>query len=161
LLCLRIADSGRLRDYVLAGLLTGLAVTAKVLAFPLMVTIALSHLQRAASERPLAAGPAGGSPGFGARLGWLARALFDGRLLLAAVLTLAGLFITAPQILLHRAEVVAFYKWVTEAGAGGGMFRFDIHLGHPAWRVYLSTLHWGLGDLLAALSFAALLIFLI
>lgn len=161
LLCLRIAESGRLRDYLLAGLLTGLAVTAKPLAFPLVVTIALSHLQRAASERQLAASPSGGSQGLGARLSWLVRALFDWRLLLAAVVTLAGLFATAPQILLRRAEVVVFYKWLAEAGAGGGMFRFDIHSGRHAWQVYLSTLRWGLGDLLAALSFAALLIFLI
>jgi Dolichyl-phosphate-mannose-protein mannosyltransferase len=158
LLCLRIAESGRARDYLLAGLLTGLAVTAKPLAFPLVVTIALAHLQRAAGER---ATEGETPPGLGVRLGRLARALFDWRLLLAAVLTLAGLFATSPQILLHREEVVTFYKWIAEAGAGGGMFRFDIHLGRPAWRVYLSALHWGLGDLLAGLSFAALILFLI
>jgi 4-amino-4-deoxy-L-arabinose transferase-like glycosyltransferase len=154
LLCLRIAEAGRLRDYALAGLLAGLAVTAKPLAFPLVMTIALSHLQRAAGERELPAG-------FGARLGWTLRGLLDGRLLLAAGLTLVAMFATSPQLLTRRAEVLELYKWLAEAGAGGGMFRFDIHFGQPAWRVYLSTLFWGLGALLAALAFGALLVYLI
>lgn len=151
-LCLHLADGGRLHHYLLAGLLTGCAITAKALAWPLIVPITLAHLMAAGRRRRE------GEAGAASRWWWL-RALFDPRLIAAAVAVLAGVVATAPQLVLDRKAFVAFYKWLAAAGEQGGMFRSDIHLGEAPWEVYLYAYSWGLGWVLPLLGLAGLALF--
>src|SRR6185436_19518025 len=90
--CALLARTRSLRHYLLAGLLAGVAIAAKQLTWPLVVTILLCHLFPERDPARAAAGPAPASP---ARR-WLSR-LLDGKLLLAALATVVAFLATSPE----------------------------------------------------------------
>jgi 4-amino-4-deoxy-L-arabinose transferase-like glycosyltransferase len=146
LACVRIAETGAWRYYLLAGAATGLAIPIKQLTWPLLPLLFLFHLNRlnaAAGEEPV----------------WrrLVRALFSARLIVASALALLLILATSPQILLHTRRYFAYWKLAAALGAKGGLDRLALDPG-PRWWFYLTSLEWGLGDLLLLLSLAGVVL---
>ncbi len=149
----RLSPSGPVRTYLLAGLFAGLAFSCKPLVWPIFVLIALFHLFPIEGDRP-----GGPSSGAGAWLRHLRR-LLSGRLIAAAVVSVAAFFATAPQYVLHWGKTMAFWKGAVQIGAAGGMDRIRLDDG-PAARFYLGALDWGLGHLLFAACLAGFVLVL-
>jgi hypothetical protein len=154
LACVRIAETGTWRYYLLAAVTTGLAIPIKQLTWPLIQLIFLFHLdfQVKARER--------GEPA-GRESVWrrLASALFSARLIGAYSLALLFILITSPQILLHSKRYFAYWKLAAALGAKGGLDRLALDPG-PRWWFYLTSLEWGMGDLLLFLSLAGMVLVL-
>jgi hypothetical protein len=143
--CTSLARRRTWRQYLWAGLLAGVAIAAKQLTWPLVVTIFLYH---AFPERPAGEGP---EPRAGLRR-WL-----DGKLALAALATVVAFLATSPQVVLTPRRYYVFFKYVASLGAKGGFERFAVDSGH-AWQVYLEALRWGMGDVVLVLAFAGLVL---
>jgi hypothetical protein len=135
----RLSPRGRRRDYLLAGVAAGLAVSAKLLAWPLFVLLFLFH-----------AFPAGGTP---QGESWFRRTFLNGRLVLMAGAALASFLATAPQLLLHFKPTYAFWKFAASLGAAGGMGKVKLDEG-PRLSFYFTSMRWGMGDLLLLLCLA-------
>jgi hypothetical protein len=145
--CTGLARNRTWRQYLWTGLLAGVAIAAKQLTWPLVVTIFLYHIlpEPSAGEDT--------APGPGA---WLRR-LFDGRLILAALATVAAFLATSPEVVITPQRYYVFWKYVASLGARGGFERLAVDSGH-AWQVYLEALRWGMGDLVLALALAGLVL---
>jgi dolichyl-phosphate-mannose-protein mannosyltransferase len=143
--CTSLARNRTWRQYLWAGLLAGVAIAAKQLTWPLVVTIFLYH---AFPERPAGKGPEPSA--------W-ARRWFDGKLALAALATVVAFLATSPQVVLTPGRYYVFWKYVAGLGAKGGFERLAVDSGH-AWQVYLEALRWGMGDLVLALALAGLVL---
>ena len=144
-LCTRLSPR-RPAVYAGAGLLAGLAISTKLLAWPLLVVMLL--FQVLAWRRDRAMAPPAGDP---------APRRPAARLLPPALGFLAvavGFCAGSPQALLRFHDVVTFWKWVSAVGKEGGMDRFDIRFGHPSWQIYLNAFDWGLGIALLVLCAA-------
>jgi 4-amino-4-deoxy-L-arabinose transferase-like glycosyltransferase len=141
----RGAGWGSVWPYLAAGACAGLAVGAKLLVWPIFVTLAAAHLYAARS------GSDGG--GDGGRPSW-PRAILSGRLAGAYAVAAAAFVASSPAILLRFDDWWTFWTWVVSAGEGGGMDRFDIHAGEAVWRMYLGAAGWGLGAAVALLAVA-------
>lgn len=144
----RLSPSGPVRTYLLAGVFAGLAFSCKPLVWPVFVLIALFHLFPLDGDRPRG--------GAGA---WLRR-LLAGRLIAAAIVSVAAFLVTAPQYLLHWEKTMAFWKYALQIGATGGMDRVRLDDGPAAW-FYLGALDWGLGHLLLAACLAGFVLVLV
>lgn len=136
----RLSPRGRWRDYLLAGAAAGLAVSAKLLAWPLFVLLFLFH-----------AFPSERTDGES----WLRRTFLNGRLVLMAGAALVSFLATAPQLVLHFKPTYAFWKFAATLGATGGMGKIKLDEG-PRLYFYLTSMRWGMGDLMLLLCLAGL-----
>jgi 4-amino-4-deoxy-L-arabinose transferase-like glycosyltransferase len=139
---LRLFEDGAVRWYVLAGLALGLASAAKYPSAMFAAAIVVAHLGRVGR----------GQPG-----GWitqslrLAGALFDWRLWLAGLLTIAAFLVTSPYILIDwrrfQEDFLPQMNRALQTGSVGG-----IGLSGPfAWLLFApSVVGWGV-DLPVAL----------
>lgn len=134
----RLSPRGRWRDYLLAGTAAGLAVSAKLLAWPLFVLLFLFHAFPA--ERPQGEG-------------WFRRTFLNGRLVLMAGAAVVSFLATAPQLVLHFKPTYAFWKFAATLGASGGMGKIKLDEG-PRLYFYLNSMRWGMGDLMLLLCLA-------
>ncbi len=137
--CTRLQAGGPLRPYLLAGVCGGLALSAKLLAWPLAVLILLFHLVPDGD-------PAGEPPAAAAAQPWLRR-LLDSRLAFAALAMLVSFLAFTPVLLLAPSRYLATWKFIYSLGRLGGVGRFKV-TDDPPWLFYWRWLRWGMGDLL-------------
>lgn len=144
---LRLGPAGRWRDHLLAGLFAGLALTAKLLLWPVLLLPALA----------VAAAPAGSAIGGSraAALGRRLRRLLSPRLLAAYAVAAAAALATMPQLLVETEAVLGFWRQASMIGRAGGLGHFRLDDGGPAW-TYLYTLLWGTGAAMTAAILAGL-----
>jgi len=152
LAAVRIAETAAWRHYLLAGAATGLALPIKQLTWPLLPLLFIFHFH---SRGPVAE-PTGGET-FWRRL---VRSVFSARLIAAYSLALVLVLLTSPQILLHFKRYVSYWKLAAALGAKGGLDRLALDPG-PRWWFYLTSLEWGMGDLLLLLSLAGVALVLV
>ena len=146
-LCTRLSPR-RPAVYAGAGILAGLAISTKLLAWPLLVLMLLFHVLgvRRSRAAPAAGGSAPGRPAdwmWPPALGFLA--------------VVAGFIAGSPQVVLRFRGFLVFWQWVSAVGKEGGMDRFDIRFGHPSWQIYLNAFEWGLGIALLVLAAAGVI----
>jgi hypothetical protein len=153
LACVRIAETGGWRYYLLAGAATGLAIPIKQLTWPLLPLLLLFHFN---ARDGAVAEPAGEED---VQRGWRGsvRWLFSPRLVVACSLALLLILLTSPQILLNTQRYFSYWKLAAALGAKGGLDRLALDPG-PRWWFYLTSLEWGMGDLLLLLSLAGVLL---
>lgn len=149
--CLRLQSTRSYRDYLLAGLLCGLAISSKMLVWPVVVVLLVFHLRADLARQ---------EPRTRTGLYRFLAALLSPRLAAASLASAVAFVATTPGLAQKPREFVRFYQWLAGVGAGGGMDRFDINDGVASWKVYLVGAHWAVGDLLLLLVAVGVLFFL-
>lgn len=145
---LRLTPGGRWRDHLLAGLFCGLAFSAKLLAWPVMLLPALVYLARPLEvEETATAG----------RLLRRLRRLLSGRLVIAYCVAAVAAIAAMPQVVLKWDEVLVFWQRAAKIGLAGGLGPFRLDDGGPL-ATYLYTLVWGTGWVMSAAILAGLVL---
>ncbi|MEM9293659.1 MAG: glycosyltransferase family 39 protein [Acidobacteriota bacterium] len=166
---LRLSDSGSWRHYLLAGAFAGFALSAKLLSWPIVVTLFLFHAvgtservtkqlqgdQSDGQQSDSEAAPASG------RWGLRLRRIFLSPRLTLAAFTSAGLYLLlSPHWILHTEKVLTYWKLSSTLGEQGGVGPFQLDPG-GALLTYFKTLLWGFGTPLALFAVAGLALALV
>lgn len=125
------------RWYLLAGLISGLAIGTKLTLWPIVFPLVVAHL----AGKPWRA--------------WL-RSLFQPALLLAALAVLLGFAIAYPALVTNPQHLLDYLAYLSRSGRFGIFEQLELNP-PPGWLFYLRSLQWGLGLPLLLVSFAGLL----
>ncbi|MBC8263565.1 MAG: glycosyltransferase family 39 protein [Anaerolineales bacterium] len=140
LMCITVMQTGRMRSYVLCGILAGLATGTKFTSVLVCLPIGIAHGVVAWRE----------SDG---KLRNAGRRMLSGRLF-AVVLSFGLAFAIAyPNVVLRPAAFLEYVRFLIDVGKTGFITQFRIDSA-PAWLYYLHSLSWGMGWIL--LSFLGL-----
>ena len=145
----RLYDRTGPAGYLLAGIVAGLAIGTKQLAWPILVIMFLFHM----------AAPRDGAAGTRGVRTWISRAV-DPKLLLLCASAVIVYLLCAPETVLRWKEFRTFWKATHDLGNQGGMDRLRLE-DTGQFGTYLYTLWWGLGGVLTVLSAAGVAVSLV
>jgi hypothetical protein len=138
---LKIAESGRLRHYVLAGLFAGLATGTKFTNGLLVIPVGIAYISGRLNS--------GNGPLISRLLSKPTIGMFLGGLV--------GFAIAYPNVLFRPSVFVQYVRFLLDVGANGyepiAQFRIDAA---PAWLYYLNATTWGMGWSMVVLAIIGL-----
>jgi hypothetical protein len=142
LFSVRVVRDGRRRDYVLAGLLAGLAAATKYSGGVVLVSLLAAHFLSDSTRA----------------LSWRRR-LLDRRLIAAALVCVAGFLIAVPYAVLDWPAFFEDISLLVERGQTG--FKGLQLAPDVGWIFYAKSLWWGMGPPLLIASIAGVLLALV